>query len=353
MNSFLSTQLDRSLGPLPNEVRPVVPSRFEMTAPVALSLGPDAADEQIMREFAPAIPPSPAPIQHPLRESTPTSVVTNSHLNTHPVHDPPSEDSHTGFIGRVALPAVNSLADASSRNPTLPFLSVPRQPPTERGRTHDDSMDLARPTPPQLRSDEREALPPVLSPHWMDPTVPSIQVGHEPRPSNDFPSNPATAPVLSGNEQGQTDQPHSRPESPGETQRFSQSWLDRLQGMTQQLQTLRQSMPSESVITRPSTDSESTNRDAKSVPHERTPRRWDTSLEHANTSLLPHQPIPQIEPVPQPTAAPSVTVSIGRIEFRTSPQRSVPPVSVAAPQRPSSRVLSLEDYMRQKAAGAT
>jgi hypothetical protein len=58
---------------------------------------------------------------------------------------------------------------------------------------------------------------------------------------------------------------------------------------------------------------------------------------------------PQFPPAAKPASAPTINVTIGRVEIRaTSP---VPPPQRARPK--SANVLSLEDYLRQRASGAS
>ena len=64
------------------------------------------------------------------------------------------------------------------------------------------------------------------------------------------------------------------------------------------------------------------------------------------------QPVPQIvvEKQPAETASHTVTVTIGRIEVRP-PKRDTPPTQ--ARQRPKPRIMSLDDYVRRRAGGAS
>jgi hypothetical protein len=59
--------------------------------------------------------------------------------------------------------------------------------------------------------------------------------------------------------------------------------------------------------------------------------------------------LPQFPPAPKPVSAPTINVTIGRVEIRaTSP---APPPQRARPK--SANVLSLEDYLRQRASRAS
>ncbi len=80
-------------------------------------------------------------------------------------------------------------------------------------------------------------------------------------------------------------------------------------------------------------------------PSASTPGR--TSPESAAISSPPAWPeIPRLEALESEPAASTVTISIGRIEIR-APQPAAPAAAIRAPARPS-RVVSLDDYLRQR-----
>ena len=294
MIPFITAQFERGSGVLTQEVRPVVPSMFEQPSSPAFT-AEDAGDEGGVH--SPAVAESTTgnervPERPPLDQTLISPQLASLPSRIPEPFDPPSKRS---VITSVREPQANS------QSTSVVFEARP---------LHSDLV-------PQLASPERVFI-------GRDP-------GRMQSPSDSmFGAEPERqSPILP---------------------------LDAIQAqiddLTQRLKvTSRQPANSPiAAIVPPSNvpDNEASQSPIKasfSSPHH----------EHRNpNAIFMQQPVPQINPVNTPTSAPSVTVSIGRIEFRNSARRndSLPQPATQTP-KPESRVVSLEDYLRQRLAGGT
>jgi hypothetical protein len=91
-------------------------------------------------------------------------------------------------------------------------------------------------------------------------------------------------------------------------------------------------------------------------PHSKPPLMWETGPLTPNTAVVWPRIVPYVEPTTQPTLAepaatpeptPTVQVTIGRVEVRAVP----PPSPSPKLRRPASPVMSLDEYLRQRARG--
>ncbi len=298
MIPFLSTQLERGAGASAHEVRPVVPSLFEPMLPVADTMT-DEGRESVGRPVSLDRVPSASPLEG---------------------HAPSRITNETDLTGRFAKTDSTLTREGSVRTGSVdvphPELSVPQPQPMQPPVSPQRTSPMARPVDHFRRSDH-----------------PSV------------PSGSDTAPRL---------HPEVRPRFPeahDESQRV-QSLAEEIARLSRRLETITPPTspdPAIRVVAAQISSSPlagSFGRGSSSNPAVVVDRPGPTGL-------VPQQAVPQIELPPTPAPAPTVTVSIGRIEFRHSARRSDPAPSPAPSlQRATSRVLSLDDYLHQRAAGA-
>lgn len=294
MIPFLATQLERGAGTIESVIRPIVPSMFETSAPNADPLHEDVVEHS----------------------SAPQSVVAEIRTGREPA--------------RTELP-FESVSKANRERPWPSFVadretSIPDQKltPSPLEWTTPAAGPGSRFDPPAPQSIAPPLVPEVASafhPH----------VDQRPGPSDsknvEMP-NPRT-PTPTGTS-------HDRLESEFSDLRRRIDSLAQLRDVP--------SIPSvvESIAMKPAITPQSI---GQKEQRESGPSAFPQGI-------VPQQTIPQIQTPQEPPATPTITVSIGRIEFRNSSRRADPaPTPASNPQRPASRVMSLEDYLRTQSAG--
>lgn len=294
MIPFLATQLERGAGTTESVIRPIVPSMFETSAPNADQLHEDVVEHS----------------------SAPQSVVPEFRTGKEPA--------------RTELP-FESVSKANRERPWPSFVadretSIPDQTltPSPLEWTIPAAGPGSRFDPPAPQS-----LAPPLEPAVASAIHP--QIDQRPGPSDSkvveipSPRNPTPA---------------------GTSHDLLQNEFSDLRRRVDGLAQLRDvpSIPSvvESIAINPAITPQSIG--------QREQRESDPSA--FPQGIVPQQSVPQIQTPQEPSSSPTITVSIGRIEFRNSSRRADPaPTPASNPQRPASRVMSLEDYLRTRSAG--
>ena len=344
MIPFLSTQLERGAGASAHEVRPVVPSMFEPLSPVADTLTDEGTTPLALPVATDFIPRS-----SPLGDQT----------RGHPSHDP-------DLSRRLAQPAASETMERSAHtgqiDPRQQGLPVPQRQLTPPPVPPLLASTTARPFDASRRSDEPRvpliaetttqpnAVDPFHSANYQSESQRVHRLAEDverlsrrlgtPAPSKS--PEPAIRPV--------TAKVSSPPRADSTSQRSnseSRLIVERPVplGLAPQQAVPQIELPPTPAPTPPLADStgQRSNSESRLIVERPIP-----------VGLVPQQAVPQIELPHTPAPTPTVTVSIGRIEFRHSSRRSDPvPSPAPSPQRPASRVVSLEDYLLQKSAGAS
>lgn len=355
MSEFVQSVLDRLSGEGIPTVRPQLPSRFE---PFALAPEPwtDAAAEQ-----EPIADPSPSP-----------AIVPSG-----PVEDRRASFSPMSPVWPTSEPAPEPLApEAAPRLPASaisawspgPDLGSPRHAEPRSENRDDlfherfDQLDRAM---ARLRGEGQMSLGGSSAPQAA-PTLPAVDASQSPpiaaAPSIEVPhlapGNVSSVGALSNvaESRSRVAPPLETIElprlaDPGRRSAPDQLVQERLQRLDREIARLRGTDARDRFALQPSLPSQAVlapDRTEFSAPlHPAPPVDRDQGMSPPVSPAWPDAP--RLEALTAEPSASSVTISIGRVEIR-SPQPVAPAVAVRAPSRPS-RVVSLDDYLRQRGGG--
>jgi len=356
MSEFVQSVLDRLSGEAPPSIRPQLPSRFE---PFSLSPEPwtdSGAEQESVADAGPQVASAPGEPAAELRPASPTT----------PAWPTPEleRESRAGFASEPAPRLLAPPAPAWSAGPDFggPLSTEPRSDSRD-DLLHERFNQLDR-AMAQLRGEGASfaAAPPVSSP---GPDLSEIEASRSPivasapmveapslspsiHPFGDVPSSPAETrsrvvpPV-------ETIEP--RPADGGGRSDSDEIVQERLQRLDREIARLRGIATREIFPLQPPAPSSSapvTDREEFSAPLRASPPADRDQGTTASVSLS-RPDAPRLEALLAEPTASSVTISISRIEIR-SPQPAAPAAAVRAPSRPS-RVVSLDDYLRQRGGG--
>lgn len=296
MISFLTTLLERAAGPLAGGIRPVVPSMFESPVTPFETRQEGIEESQVL-----------SPMMSIREPSEMQPIVQGSPLQD--TKYPEERQDVSQDIGPIRSPTVTSVN-------TRPDGDQQWQPSI--GPSHFD--------------------PPQLWPATMRPLA--TVSGREGEPAR------PTTPAL----------PNPQEESPSPSTRTGSLNLDvdALKSRIDELANrflLRNSPSSElAEVTAPVLPSMI--HPASRSDRDFAPGRHIAPLPPELDRVVSQQQVPEIQVPREAAAPPSVTVSIGRIEFRNTTRRTETPAA-PPPVRPASRIVSLEDYLRTRSAGGS